>query len=45
MQSCSDPDEAVVMQRCSDEAMECPGLEHPGQNKKEPRKQDDSIIR
>ena len=45
MQRCWDPEEAVVMQRCGDEAMQCPGLDLPGQNKKARPKQDDSIIR
>ena len=30
------------MRRCDDEAKECLGLDHPGQNKKERRKQNDS---
>ena len=35
IQGCEDPDEAVVMQRSGDEARKCPGLDHPGKNKKE----------
>ena len=42
MQRYRDPDEAVVMQRCSDKAMECPGLDHPGQNQTRSPKQGDS---
>ena len=42
MQIYRDPDEAIVMQRCGDEATECLGLDHPGQNKKERPKQNNS---
>ena len=33
MQRCRPPDEAPVIQQGGEEAMECPGLDHPGQNK------------
>ena len=33
------------MQRSAEEAMECPGLDHPGQNKKERPKPNDNKIR
>ena len=33
------------MQRCGDEDMECPRLDHPGQNKKERAKQNDNKMR
>ena len=43
---CRDPDAAVVMQRCGDEAIECPGLHHLWQTKKElPTHYDKSISR
>ena len=32
------------MQQCGDEAMECPGLDHPGQNKQEQPKHHDDIV-
>ena len=35
----------VVMQRSGDEAMQCPGLDHPGKHKKEWPKHDESINR
>ena len=35
MQWCEDPDKAVVMRQSGDEPMKCPGLHHPGKNKKE----------
>ena len=43
MQRCEDPHEAEVMQRSGDEAKKCPGLDHPGQNKKEWPKHNASI--
>ena len=42
MQRCEDPNEAEVMQRSGDEAKNCPGLDHPGQSKKEWPKHDAS---
>ena len=33
------------MQRSGDETMKCPGLDHPGQNKEERPKHDESINR
>ena len=44
MQWCRDWDVARVEQRCGDQAMEFPGLDHPGQNRKERRKQNDRNI-
>ena len=41
MQSRGDQDEAEHKQPRADEDMECPGLEHPGQNKKERPKRKD----
>ena len=32
------------MQRSADEAMECPGLDHPGQNNKERPKRNDNTM-
>ena len=34
----------MVKQRSGDEAMKCPGLDHPGQNKKERRKHNEGSI-
>ena len=44
-QRCRDQNEAVAMQRCGNEAKESPGLDHPGQNKKERQRQNDGNIR
>ena len=33
------------MQRSGNETMKCPGLDHPGQNKRERPRHDESIIR
>ena len=35
----------MVMQRCRDEAMECGGLDNPGQKKKERPTHCDNIVR
>ena len=45
MQRRSDQDKAPDMQRSADEAMGCPALDHPGQNKKERPKQNDNKMR
>ena len=39
------PDEALEMQRCGDDTMEGPGLDHPGKNNKERPKQNNSKMR
>ena len=41
----SQDEEPVVMEQCADQTMTCPGLDHPGQNKEERPKHDESIIR
>ena len=45
MQSRGDQDEAEHKQPRADEDMECPGLDHPGQNKKERPKRKDHKMR
>ena len=46
MQSRGDQDEAEHKQPRADEDMECPGLDHPGQNKKErPKRKDHKMQR
>ena len=37
--------EPLEMQGSGHETMKCPGLDHPGQNKEEQPKHDESIIR
>ena len=41
----SEEEEPVVMPQSADEAMKCPGLDHPRHNKKERPKHNESNIR